>query len=70
MKRTPDQPTGRSRTFSLDEVVVYGGEEVTVAAMIEHLQSVAPDQGCVDRYLQGFFYTRGSGDGRTSPEAL
>jgi len=68
MKRKPDQPTGRSRTFSLDELVDYGGEWVTVAAMIEHLQSVAPNQACVDRYLQGFFHTRGEGDGRTSPE--
>lgn len=37
----------------LQELYWYGGEQWTLGAIIVDLQRTAPNQACVDRYLQG-----------------
>ena len=36
-----------------DQIVTFGGERMTRGHMIAELQRLAPNQACVDRYLQG-----------------
>lgn len=52
MKRKPDP---------LAVLYWYGGEQWTLAAIIEDLQRTAPNQACVDRYVQGLQLVRGQG---------
>ena len=39
----------------------YGGELLPLGVIVADLQENAPNQRCVDRYLQGLFLKQGDG---------
>ena len=39
----------------LQQKYMYGGELMSLGSIIIDLQNTAPNQQCVDRYLQGMF---------------
>ncbi|KKN55601.1 hypothetical protein LCGC14_0580730 [marine sediment metagenome] len=46
------------RTSILDKIYRYGGELWRLGDIIIDLQNIMPNQKCVDRYLQGLFFTQ------------
>lgn len=38
---------------AMDVLYWYGGEQLPLGAIMKNLQAIAPNQACVDRYVQG-----------------
>ena len=43
----------RKAKTAMDVLYWYGGELLPLRAIIKDLQRIAPNQACVDRYVQG-----------------